>query len=1227
MKLTPRAFIVYQLLQLKQNGVKKRANDLLKKVKRKIYKVFYQFSYSKKISVSTFNDFALNNRIFNASLTRKSTKTLILYYIDHTVKCSVNSGVQRVVRQVVRGLCEQKLDDLDIIYVKWSSKLKTIITADHKDIHHLEKWSGPHISFSKKFIPKNSKTISELINEFSDTHNTWLLIPEVTHLNYHNLDLTFPLINIANSLNIYTAFIFYDALPLRRPELEEMASIHEKYMMMLSFAKCVFPISHHSSIELKAYFHDIMGLSESSTPIIKHLLLPSEVTDVPRSVTINERSANVSKYILCVGSIEVRKNQLLLAKSFLEILLAGHVVDCKLIFIGNLNPAIADEFIPIVRSSQQIEWISDCSDSDLQLFYRDCLFTVFPSVDEGFGLPIAESLWFGKPCICSESGSMNEIAEQGGCLTIDTSNPLKLKDSILQLINHEKLLNDLSRQAFSASLTTWKMYSKNILDSLVHIDKNAFSRINIIFLVGNTIDFDGNTGIQRVTRGLAKSLQVSNYTIVPKKWNSKDKAFVDLNNEEISRFASYNGPYADLYSSNELFDENSPTWVILPELPYYSAIDDYYDICAAAKSQKFYTAAIFYDAIPWSSKAIYSQEVRMLHAKYMDFLLVCDLVFPISNTSSNALKSYYLSTTLDTSKAVCNLQTCILPGEFTDVERVLSPDTRSCFESNIDSSKPIYMLCVSTIEPRKNHTKLLESFTSILEQSSRPLRLILAGRNSCPNISSTIFDYIRRYPRSIEWIDSPSEDELKSLYRNCHFTIFPSIEEGFGLPILESIWYGKPCICSGDSSMGEISSQGGCINANVQDITSLASSMLALCEDHSLYVSKVQEATSRTLKTWNEYASEIVYKMINNSNFNQPISNDLGIKKLKFQESSHIAFSNIPSPPVLSICISTYNRSKWLSVSLPIVLAESAPYGSCIEVVACDNASTDSTRTICESFLDNPQFKYIRNPSNVGMLGNLSVTSQNARGRYVWILGDDDILTKGSVPRIMNAIEGNQGVDLLYLNYSYTTLECPSEKSELVSFFKSAIPATNNSTNFSGKISDISHYNENFFTAIYTLVFKRQHALLAYCQDTSGVPFSSLSTCVPTTKYILENMMNLRGYWISTPSVVVNMNVSWSKYAWRWILQRFPEIFTRTVLHGADPDKVDIWRANHLPSIIHYLQKIIDENSVDAFSTISLSDLELQIKHLPDYREYEEQFQALKKAFFDSNLLRSKNQH
>ena len=89
--------------------------------------------------------------------------------------------------------------------------------------------------------------------------------------------------------------------------------------------------------------------------------------------------------------------------------------------------------------------------------------------------------------------------------------------------------------------------------------------------------------------------------------------------------------------------------------------------------------------------------------------------------------------------------------------------------------------------------------------------------------------------------------------------------------------------------------------------------------------------------------------------------------------------------------------------------------------------------------------------------------------------------------------------------------------------------------------------SENFFTAIYCLVFRRDHAIRAYSQDVVGPPFSSLLTCVPTAHYVCNHLFQEMGYWLGEPCVVVNMNVSWARYAPVWVLE-----LSRAVRPGRD---------------------------------------------------------------------------
>ncbi len=304
--------------------------------------------------------------------------------------------------------------------------------------------------------------------------------------------------------------------------------------------------------------------------------------------------------------------------------------------------------------------------------------------------------------------------------------------------------------------------------------------------------------------------------------------------------------------------------------------------------------------------------------------------------------------------------------------------------------------------------------------------------------------------------------------------------------------------------------------------------------------------------------------------------------------------------PLLSICISTYNRAKWLELSLQNLSKIFKENIKEIEILICDNASVDETEEIVSKYLNVLDIKYYKNKKNVGMIGNLSVTASLAQGDYIWILGDDDLILDETPGLILNEIINNKGIDLLYLNYAYVTESAADKVKNLEEFLQSAIPISDNKKNMKGKISDIATQSENFFTAIYCIVFRRDHALRAYSQFTNEFPFSSMKSIVPTTFYVINNLMNLSGIWIGKPLVIVNMNVSWMQYADLWILERLPEVFDAAELNGSDPILVDKYRINLLNNVSIYFEKILDKESKN-YDYFSILRFYSRFKHLDEF--------------------------
>jgi glycosyltransferase involved in cell wall biosynthesis len=497
------------------------------------------------------------------------------------------------------------------------------------------------------------------------------------------------------------------------------------------------------------------------------------------------------------------------------------------------------------------------------------------------------------------------------------------------------------------------------------------------------------------------------------------------------------------------------------------------------------------------------------------------------------------------------------------------------------------------VEPRKNHLALLEAFLIVLNRATRPVELTIVGNSlHTPELEKSVSAYCDSHVE-IRWVRSADDSELARIYSECHFSVFPSLEEGFGLPILESLWFARPCICRNSGAMAEVAEGGGCLTVDTTDVNALACAILDLAENDALRQRLGEEAVHRSFKTWREYAKEVLQEL-DSQQARSPIS------RRGKAVSNFLPYGTRELD--LSICVTTYNRASWLAVSLSNLFRRIGNNRDNIEIVDCDNASTDSTPDVVKPYLGEKNFHYHRNPANVGMLGNLKVTAHHSKGRYVWVLGDDDLVRPDAVNAVCDAINQHPGVGLIYLNYAYTRVSEAEKVGNVDKFLADAIPIVAPGPDKLAAIREIATLSENFFTAIYCLVFRRDHALRAYSQVTSGRPFSSLLTCIPTSYYVCQNMFNEIGYWIGDPCVVVNMNVSWNRYAPLWILERIPEVYDLAERMGADPEAVDRWRRHTLASAMYYLETIFADDPDGNAAYFSMDQWIRRHKHLAEFK-------------------------
>jgi len=137
---------------------------------------------------------------------------------------------------------------------------------------------------------------------------------------------------------------------------------------------------------------------------------------------------------------------------------------------------------------------------------------------------------------------------------------------------------------------------------------------------------------------------------------------------------------------------------------------------------------------------------------------------------------------------------------------------------NFDAKR---ILCVATLDRRKNHLKLLQA-AEMLWRKPLQFELVLVGRTTADWGATVIREVTRltKLGRPVQWLQHVTDAELHQAYRQCSFTVYPSLREGFGLPVLESLWHHRPCVCSMEGAIGELATGGGCHAAGARTLNS-----------------------------------------------------------------------------------------------------------------------------------------------------------------------------------------------------------------------------------------------------------------------------------------------------------------------------------------------------------------------------------------------------------------------
>jgi glycosyltransferase involved in cell wall biosynthesis len=370
--------------------------------------------------------------------------TGVVVDVDFCAKFAHNTGIQRVVRRTLPHWTGGR----DAHLVAWTSD-----TSAYRDLTPGEREMVVEWRSGLPAPQPDPDAESTILVPWGAT----LVLPEVPMA--HHLER---LRSLAQSSGNRLCLIGYDAIPIVSADtvVDAESNRFAHYLSVVKHGSLVAAISDTTAEEFRG-FASALPAQGLTGPEVVSVPLP---VDVPAPVGDPPAPREGLPLVLMVGSIEARKNQYAVLSAAETLWAEG--LAFELYIVGSGNSWYLREFDREVRrlaaTGRPVRVGRGVSDDELTRAYRDARLVVFPSLQEGYGLPVAEALAMGIPVVTTRYGSTAEIAAPGGCLLVDPRDDEDIARAVRQLLVDDEVHARLVAEAAARVNDTWGDYADRL---------------------------------------------------------------------------------------------------------------------------------------------------------------------------------------------------------------------------------------------------------------------------------------------------------------------------------------------------------------------------------------------------------------------------------------------------------------------------------------------------------------------------------------------------------------------------------------------------------------------------------------------------------------------------------------------------------------------------------------------------------------------------------------------
>ncbi|WP_309134388.1 glycosyltransferase family 1 protein [Cellulomonas sp.] len=368
--------------------------------------------------------------------------------VDYCARVEHHTGIQRVVRETMPRWAAAH----EVLPVAWTDSGSIMRRLDDVESDRVLRWNEQlHLGRTAA-----GDTAPRLVVPWRSN----VVLIEVP------LPQLYPaLLALAQYSGNTTTVVGYDAIPVVSTDLRPYTEPdhYVQYLSVVKHAARISGISVSAAQEFRGFAQTLpsQGLP---APQVTEAFLPGEAPHATGPLVPTGSRPRV----LSVGSQEAHKNHLSLVHAAEVLWREG--LEFEVEMLGRAGWG-ADRLEARVReladAGRPIRFRRGVGDEALWDSYRSARVTVFTSLHEGYGLPVAESLACGTPVITTNYGSTREIADLGGCLVVDPRVDQELVDALRAILTDDELRERLAREARERPVRTWSDYAEELWDQLV----------------------------------------------------------------------------------------------------------------------------------------------------------------------------------------------------------------------------------------------------------------------------------------------------------------------------------------------------------------------------------------------------------------------------------------------------------------------------------------------------------------------------------------------------------------------------------------------------------------------------------------------------------------------------------------------------------------------------------------------------------------------------------------